>query len=107
MNILDEFNAIHPELKFPMEQQTQNMINYHDLTTMQNQNELNFGIYRKPISTDLILHNTSCHPYEHQKSAIDCLYNRMNTYEPTKGNRNKEKDIIAEILKNHEYPLTN
>jgi hypothetical protein len=79
INTLDAFNAVHPKLKFTMEQQTQNTLNYLDITTKKNHSELNFEIYRKPTSTDLILHNTSCHPYEHKKAAINYLYNRMNT----------------------------
>jgi hypothetical protein len=66
-NTLEDFNAVHLKLKFTMEQQTQNRINYLDLTIKKNQNELNFEIYRKATITDLILHNTSCHPCEHKK----------------------------------------
>lgn len=36
-NMLEDFNAIHPELKFTMEQQTQNIINYLNLTIKKNQ----------------------------------------------------------------------
>jgi hypothetical protein len=49
-----------------MEQQTQNRINYLDLKIKENQNKLNFEIYRKPTTAGLILHNTSCHAYEHK-----------------------------------------
>jgi hypothetical protein len=75
INMLEDFNAIHPKLKFTMEQETQNRINYRELTIKKNQNELNFEIYRKPAATDLILRNTSCHPYEHKKSTVNYLYN--------------------------------
>jgi hypothetical protein len=92
-NTLEEFNAIHPTLKFTMEQQTQNRINYLDLTIMNNNNKLSFEIYRKPTSIDLILHNTSCHPYEHKKAAINYLYNRVNTYKLTKENKTKMKKL--------------
>jgi long-subunit acyl-CoA synthetase (AMP-forming) len=66
-NMLKIFNAIHPKFKFTIEQQTQNKINYLDLTIIKNQNKLNFEIYRKPTTTDFILHNTSCHPCEYKK----------------------------------------
>lgn len=105
MNTLNEFNAIHPKLKFSMEQRTQNMINYLNLTIMQSQNEFDYGIYRKPTSTDLILHNTSSSIWD-KKSAINYLYNRMNTYKLSKENRNKEKEIIAQILKSNKYPTS-
>jgi hypothetical protein len=83
-----------------MEQQSQNKLNYLDLTITTQDNELNFGIHRKPTTTDLILHNTSCHPHEHKKSAINYLYNCINTYKLTKENKNKE-DIITQILENN------
>jgi hypothetical protein len=65
--MLENFNAISPKLKFTIEQQTKNYINYLDLTIKKNQNKFNFEIYRKPTTTDLMLHNTSCHRYEHKK----------------------------------------
>jgi hypothetical protein len=43
-NTLEDFNAIHPKLKFTMEQQTQNKIIYLDLTITNNKNELSFEI---------------------------------------------------------------
>jgi hypothetical protein len=79
INMLENFNAIHTKLKFTIEQQTQNRINYLGLTIKKNRHKLNFEIYRKPTTIDLILHNTSCHPYEHKKLAIIYLYNRLNT----------------------------
>jgi hypothetical protein len=89
INMLENFNAVHPKLQFTMEQQTQNKINYIDLTIDKNQYKLNFEIYRKRTTTDLILHNASCHPYEHKKSAINYLYNPMNTYKITEEKKKK------------------
>jgi hypothetical protein len=76
-NTLEEFNTLHPKLKFTMEKETQNKINYLDLTITKKHNQLTFGIYRKPITTDSIIHNDSCHPYEYKKSAISYLINHM------------------------------
>jgi hypothetical protein len=69
-NTLNEFNTIHPNTKFTMEKETHNTLNYLDLTITNNHNKLTFGIYRKPINTDLVIHNDSCHPNEHKKSAV-------------------------------------
>jgi formamidopyrimidine-DNA glycosylase len=107
INMLENFNAIHPKLKFTIEQQTQNRINYLDLTIKKNQNKLNFEIYRKPTTTDLILRNISCHPYKHKKLAINYLYNRLNTYKITEENKKKDKEIIRQILNSNEYPHAN
>jgi hypothetical protein len=79
-NTLDEFNRIHPKIKFTIEKETQNKINYLDLTITKEDNKLIFAIYRKPTTTDSIIHNDSCHPNEHKKSATNYLINHMNTY---------------------------
>jgi hypothetical protein len=44
--------------------------NYSDLTIITNQDKLSFEVYRKPTTTDLILHNTSRHPYEHSSHKL-------------------------------------
>jgi hypothetical protein len=38
---------------------------------------LQFGIYRKPTATDIMIHNKSCHPREHKWSGIEYLINRL------------------------------
>jgi hypothetical protein len=81
------------------------MLNYLDLTIINKENRLTFGIFRKPTTTDLIIHNDSCHPYEHKKSARNYLVNRMSKYPITKENRAKEKQTICNILKNNHYNM--
>jgi hypothetical protein len=83
-----------------VEKETQNRINYLDLTITKEDNKLTFVIYRKPTTTDSIIHNDSCHPNEHKKLAINYLINHMNTYSLTHRNKNLEQTIIKEILKN-------
>jgi hypothetical protein len=75
-NTFDEFNRIHPKIKFTMEKETQNSKYYLDLTFIKRHSELTFGIYRKLIITDSIIHNDSCHPNEHKKPAINYLINQ-------------------------------
>jgi hypothetical protein len=65
---------------------------------------LKLGIYRKPTTTDFIVHNHSCHPYEHKKAAINCLINGMNKYTITHNNKNMEETIIRTMLHNTNYP---
>jgi predicted cupin superfamily sugar epimerase len=52
---LDEFNRLHPKIKFTMEKETQNRINYLDLTITKEDNKLTFGIYQKPTTTNSII----------------------------------------------------
>jgi hypothetical protein len=80
-NTLDECNTIHPNIKFTMETEIHNTLNYLDLTITNKHNKLTFSIYRKPTSTNLIIHNDSCHPYEQKISnnifdqSHDCVPN--------------------------------
>jgi hypothetical protein len=74
-NILKEFNTVHPNLKFTLETETHNKINYIDITINKQQDKLTSGIYRKPTTTDTIINN-SCHPNKHKISAINYLINR-------------------------------
>jgi hypothetical protein len=53
-----------------------NKLNYLNITK---HNQLTFEIYRKPTTADLIIHNDSCHTYEHRKPAINYLIHKMNT----------------------------
>jgi hypothetical protein len=71
---------IHPKMKFTIKVESDNKINYLDITILKTYNKLSFGIYRKPTTSDLITHNDSCHPYEHKKAAINYLINRMKQY---------------------------
>jgi hypothetical protein len=76
-NTLMEFNAVHQKIKFTIKKETCNKLNYPE----DKHSQLTFGIHQKPTTTDLIIHNNSCHAYEHKKSAINYLINRMNTYQ--------------------------
>jgi hypothetical protein len=56
--------------KLTIEKETNGKLNYLDLTIMNEHDQLTFCIYWKPTTTDLIIHHTSCHPYEGKKSTI-------------------------------------
>jgi hypothetical protein len=103
-NTLCEFNKIHPKIKFTMEKEINNKINFLDPSIEKTHNNLQFGIYRKPTTTDLIIHNDSCHPYEHKRTAINFLINGMNKYPLSHNNKNNEGTIIRTILNNNNYP---
>jgi hypothetical protein len=100
---LAEFNTLHPKIQFTMETEIDNKINYLDLTIINKHDQLAFDIYRKPATTDLIIRNDSCHPYEHKRSAINFLVNRMNKYPVTEETKYKEQQTIKTILENNNY----
>jgi glycerol-3-phosphate cytidylyltransferase-like family protein len=102
-NTLIDFNSIHPNIQYTIEKETQNSLNYLDLTITNEQNKLTFSIVRKLTSTDLIIHNDSCHPQEHKYAAINYLTNRLNTYPVTESSKNHEQQQIKIILHNNNY----
>jgi hypothetical protein len=78
--LLECFNNISPKLKFTIEKEIENKINFLDITINREPNKMSIYIYRKPTYTDVIIPNDSCHPREHKMAAINYLYSRMNTY---------------------------
>jgi hypothetical protein len=102
-NTLIEFNSIHPNIQYTMEKQTDNILNYLNISIHNTNSKLTFGIYRKPTTTDSIIHNNSCHPHEHKNSAVRYLINRMNTYPISHENKAQELHTVSTILANIGY----
>jgi hypothetical protein len=102
---LNEFNSIHPNIQYTIEKQINNKLNYLDITIENSHNTPTFSTHRKPTTTDLIIHDDSCHPPEHKNSAIRYLINRLNTYAISEDNQHHELLHIKTILQNNNYPL--
>jgi hypothetical protein len=67
-NMLKEFNSTHPNIQYTLEKQTGNTLNYLDISIENKHNNFIFGIYRKPTTTDFIIHNDSYHCTEHKNT---------------------------------------
>jgi hypothetical protein len=68
--LLEDFNNLAPTMKFTLEKEQSNRINFLDITITKSQDGLSFEIYRKPTTTNIIIPNDSCHPREHKTAAI-------------------------------------
>jgi hypothetical protein len=90
---------MHPNITFTID----NSINFLDLTITNNNGQFEDKTYRKPTTTDLIIHNETCHPFVHKMSAITYLPNRMNTCLTTEENKPEGKNQIQRILNNNKY----
>jgi regulator of PEP synthase PpsR (kinase-PPPase family) len=101
--VLNEFNTATPSLPFTVEHESDNKINFLDLTIKKDDGKFSFEIYRKPTCTDIIIPHDSCHPTEQKLSAIRYLHNRNNTYLTDDENKQKEQTIINQILHNNQY----
>ena len=102
--ILTDFNTLHPNLKFTAETETDNMINYLDVTIHRTPTDWKMSIYRKPTFTDTIIPYTSNHPTQHKFAAVRYLYNRLNTYDLPTEEYKREEQIIHNILVNNSFP---
>ena len=71
--VFDSFNKIMPKMKFTIEKERENTINFLDITIEKEQDKLIFDIYRKPTTTDSIIPCDSCHPNEHKMTAVRYL----------------------------------
>ena len=67
--VLNSFNSLCPTLSFTIEEEKDNTINFLDISIYKT-NRINFRIYKKPATTDLIISHDSNHPHEHKTSAI-------------------------------------
>jgi hypothetical protein len=54
-SILHDFNNLHHNLNFTVESETNNSLNYLDITIHRTNTNLNFHIFRKPTFTDIII----------------------------------------------------
>jgi len=87
--MLEDFNNFIPTIKFTLEKEQNNKINFLDITITKNHDGLSFEIYRKPTATDSIISNDSCHHRENKTAAIRYYCNRLKTYKLTPESRQK------------------
>ena len=101
-NILDDFNTIHPKLKFTAEQETNSQPNFLDITIHRAPHNWEYAIYRKPTFTDTIIpYNSNQHKY----ATVKFLYNRLNNYDLREDYYNAEVTTIQNILHNNAFPI--
>jgi hypothetical protein len=101
--VLNSFNRTMPTMKSTIEKESENMINFLDITVRKEQDKLKFKIYRKHTATDAIIPFDSCHPTERNMAAVRYLTNRMNKYHLNTDSKEKERDIIKHILQANKY----
>jgi hypothetical protein len=78
--MINKFNTIHPTINFTIENEENNKLNFLDLTIHCTQNKLDHTIFRNPTATDILIHNSSCHPTERKLARINYLTNRIHSY---------------------------
>jgi hypothetical protein len=95
---LNEFNKLQLTIKFTIEKEQQESIDFLYLTI-----HLLFSIYGTSRQTDIRIPNSSCHLYEHKLSGIKYIWNRLHSYPITEKAKDAEKNTTKYILHNNEY----
>ncbi|KAK5644291.1 hypothetical protein RI129_008136 [Pyrocoelia pectoralis] len=101
------FEAINniSNLKFTIETEINNSLNYLDLTLTRNTHNIDYNIYRKPTSTDVIIPFNSSHAPQIKTSSFNFMFHRLLNTPLTLENFNQELATIIQIGKNNNYPL--
>jgi hypothetical protein len=95
------FNALHPKIHFTMEMEVDNELNFLDMSIYRTQGDSQFGMYRKPTITDIMIHNKSCHPREHKWSGIEYMINCLIKYPII--DKKAEMEVIKHLLIANSY----
>ena len=104
-NIQDHFNTLHPNMKFTAEPESNNQINFLDITIRKTPTKWITSIYRKPSFTDSIIPYSLNHPPQNKHTAIRYLYNRLNTYRLQYDEYKEELNTIHDSMLNNGFPF--
>lgn len=77
-----------------METEKEKKLHFLDTTLINQGKKIEFDIYRKPTTTDHLIRQNSCHPYEHKIAGKKCLINQMESYTISHNNKEHEKELI-------------
>jgi hypothetical protein len=91
------------ELLFTLQREQHGRINFLDLTITKGVSKLTFEVFRKPAGTETIIPNDSYRPLEQKLAAIRYLANRIQTYTLDHLQKQKETDIVMQIIHNNKY----
>jgi hypothetical protein len=75
--ILEQFNTQHKDLKFIINEETDNQITYLDLYLTNKWGQIEMEVHRKPTITDVTINNNSCHPKGHKLVAFKNWIHRL------------------------------
>jgi len=103
--ILKQFNSIYENLQFELSTEKNTRINFLDLNIIRTPHRIDLVIYRKEISTDTPIHNTSNHPYEHRMAAYGFYIHRLLNIPLTEKEKEKEWNIILNTAINNGFSV--
>ena len=96
-------NSINDNMKFTLEVEDNGKLNFLDLTVSRHGNKIQFGIYRKPTATDIVIHATSHHPVTHKMAAFHSMIGRLLSVPLSLQDYYNELSIIKHIASSNGY----
>lgn len=100
---IELINNLHPNIKFTIEREIDNSIDFLDLTIKKENNKHNFSIFHKPTHTDTTIHNSSNHPIQHKMAAFYSMIYRLISIPLQPIDFQKELNLIKQIATNNGY----
>ena len=104
-NFHDSINTIDHKIKFTIETEENNKINFLDLTLNKSNNgQITYNIYRKPTNAECIIPYDSHHSTQNKFAALHSMINRAYTLPLSDQTRHTEIEKIRNIAQTHNFP---
>ena len=105
VRILEFLNSQHKTIKFTMEKEVNNSINFLDVKITRNiDNSLSTSTYRKPTFTGVMLNWNSLTSIKYKKGLISCLLDRSNKICSSETQRLEEMEMLRSLLISNNFP---
>ena len=104
-NIQHYMDTIHDNIKLNATHETNDTVNFLDLSITRRPTSLELDIYRKPTSTDTTINFLSNHPLEQKLAAYRFSINRMLSLPLSKTQQHKEWKNIKQTARNNNIPI--
>uniref|UniRef100_A0A8D8YVM4 Reverse transcriptase domain-containing protein n=2 Tax=Cacopsylla melanoneura TaxID=428564 RepID=A0A8D8YVM4_9HEMI len=103
--LLNLINSIHSNLKFTVELEVDNRLNFLDLSVTRLGSSLEFDIYRKPTFTDCVIGKSSNVPNNIKYASFHSMLHRLISIPLSLDNYLKELGKIHTIARNNGYTI--
>lgn len=100
---VNELNSHHDQIKFTIEHNVDGTLPYLDLNITLKDSTFSYDIYRKPSTTDTLLHQTSNHPEKYKKAAFRAFLYRLHKVPLSPEAFNREYRIIQYLAFSNGY----
>ncbi|XP_045474883.1 uncharacterized protein LOC123680811 [Harmonia axyridis] len=103
-SFLKLINSFYDGVHFTLElENVDKSLNFLDIQIKIVNDHLDFDIYRKPTFSDVLIHNSSSHPYRIKMSAFHSLVHRLISTPLSENNFKKEVEMLKLLTKNNGY----